>query len=139
MDIVGFSLTKILLDRKETPIKKLDIKSKIKFSSIEKQNIKFLEGKDTLKVNFEYEILYSPDLAQISFKGHLLFASNPKEAEEILDEWNKNKKIKKEVQLKIYNFVFMKCNLKALHFEEEFNLPPHINLPQIRIESKESK
>ena len=57
----------------------------------------------------------------------------------ILKEWDKTKTLKKEIQLYIYNFVFTKCNIKALHFEEEFNLPPHINLPQIKIEEVKKK
>jgi len=139
MAIIGFSLTKILLERKETPIRKIEVKSKLQLPSMEKQEVKLVEGRDTLKFNFEYDIEYSPELASISFKGFVLFASDPKHTEEIMKEWKKSKKINKEMQTQIYNFIFNKCNIKALQFEEDFNLPPHLQLPQIKIEDIQDK
>ena len=136
MAIIGFSLTKILLERKEAPIKKVEVKSKLHIPSMEKQDMKLIEGKDTLRFNFEYDIEYAPKLANISFKGFVLFASDPKQSEEILREWNKNQRIDKDVQLQLYNYIFNKCNIKALQLEDDFNLPPHLQLPTIKIEDK---
>ena len=139
MTIVGFSLTKILLERKETPIRKLEVKSKLQLISMERQEVKLVEGKDTLRFNFEYDIIYQPDLATISFKGYVLFVADPKYADEIMKEWKKTKAIGKELQTNVYNFIFQKCNIKALEFEDEFGLPPHIQLPQIKIEEIKEK
>jgi len=139
MAIIGFSLTKILLERKETPIRKLEVKSKLHMVSMEKQDMALIEGKDTLKFNFEYDIEYSPELANISFKGFVLFASDPKKTDEILKGFKKNHTIDKEIQTQVYNFIFTKCNIKALQLEEEFNLPPHLQLPQIKVEDIKDK
>ena len=139
MAIIGFSLTKILLERKEAPIKKLEVRSKLQIPSMEKQDIKLVEGRDTLRFNFEYDIEYSPELANISFRGFVLFASDPKQTDEIMKEWKKKQTINKEIQTQIYNFIFNKCNIKALQLEEEFNLPPHLQLPQIKIEDIKDK
>ena len=139
MAIIGFSLTKILLERKENPIRKLEVKSKLQIPSMEKQDIRLVEGRDTLRFNFEYDIEYCPELANISFKGYVLFASDPKQTDEIMKEWKKNKTINKEIQTQVYNFIFTKCNIKALQLEEEFNLPPHLQLPQIKIEDIKDK
>jgi len=137
--IVGFSLTKILLERKESPIRKIEVKSKLHMVSMEKHGVKLVEGKDTLRFNFEYDINYLPDLATISFKGYVLFVSDPKQTDELMKEWKKNKTLGKELQSAIYNFIFNKCNIKALEMEDEFNLPPHIQLPQIKLEEIKEK
>lgn len=139
MTIVGFSLTKFSLERNEIPIKKLEIKSKLHLTSMEKQDIKLVEGKDTIRFNFEFNIEYTPNLANISFKGYILFISDPKQTKEILDEWKKTKKINKELQTQVYNFIFHKCNIKALEIEEDFNLPPHLQLPSIKLEEIQDK
>ena len=139
MTIVGFSLTKLLLDRKEAVIRKVEIKSKLHLPSMEKQPVLLVQGKDTLRFNFEYDIIYEPDLATISFKGYVLFVSDHKDTEEIMKEWKKTKTVNKQLQTSIYNFIFHKCNIRALQLEDEFNLPLHISLPVIKLEEIKDK
>ena len=46
------------------------------------------------------------------------------------------KKIPEKFKEIIFNSIFRKCNLKALQFEEELNLPPHLPLPSFKIKGK---
>lgn len=136
MTIVGFTFTKIGIERKSKIPEKVEVKSKIHLKNIVKQDIKIAEGKGVLRFDFHYNIEYSPELANIDFQGHLLGVFDPKEVEEIQKLWKKNKKIDSKLKLTVYNAIFHKCNVKAFELEEDFNLPLHLKLPTIRAEEK---
>jgi len=136
MTVVGFTLSRILIERKEKIKEKVEVRSKIDLKDIIKEKIKLVESKDVLRFDFEFKIEYAPDLALIDFKGHILLLSDPKEADEIIKEWKKSKKLKSDIKLRVYNTIFHKCNIKAFELEEDFNLPLHLRLPMIKTEEK---
>jgi len=136
MSVVGFALSRILIERKEAIQGKVEIKSKLNIKDMKKENIKLAEGQDVLRFDFEYEIIYEPDLAKIDMKGHLLIMIDPKQAKELLDAWKKKSQVPEDVKLGVYNTIFHKCNIKALELEEDFNLPPHLQLPYIQSPAK---
>jgi len=131
MVVVGFSFSKIFIEKKEAIPSKVEVKSKINVDDIFKEDIKLVEKKDVLRFNFTYDIEYAPNLAKIDFTGHLLVVADPKEAEEVMKNWKKNKTIDPKIKLSVYNTIFHKCNVKAFELEEDFNLPLHLKLPQI--------
>ena len=131
MVVVGFSFSKIFIEKKEAIPSKVEVKSKINVDDIFKEDIKLVEKKDVLRFNFTYEIEYAPNLAKIDFTGHLLVVVDPKEAEEVVKNWKKNKSIDQKIKLNVYNTIFNKCNVKAFELEEDFNLPLHLRLPLI--------
>ncbi len=138
MEIVGFDLSKIFIERKNNPGSKWDVSTKIDIKDISKDDkIKVIEGKDIIKFNFEYTINYEPKLADISFTGFLLLLEDSKKTKEVLNEWSKKKEVLSEVKLQVFNVIFYKCNLKALQLETELNLPPHLQLPTIKEGQKE--
>ena len=139
MAAVGFSLSKIALERKESSIAKLEIKSSIHLSGVSKDKLKLIANKDTLKINFEYNLEYAPNLATIKFAGIILYAADPSESDNIIKEFKKSGKLGKDLQTGIYNFIFQRCNIKALQLEQELSLPAHIRLPYLSLNEKESK
>ena len=139
MTVVGFALSRILIERKEAIQGKIEVKSKLNINNMKKENIKLAEGKDVLRFDFEYGIVYEPDLAKIDMKGHLLLMVDPKQAKELLDAWKKKSQVPEDVKLGVYNTIFHKCNIKALELEEDFNLPPHLQLPYIQSQKNETK
>jgi len=138
MTIVGFSLKKILIDRKEDIKGKVEVKSKINITDISEEKVELLPDKNVLRFDFEYTITYEPNLATIDFKGHTLILEEPKKAKEIIKEWKKGKKLEEDLRVRVYNVIFQKCNLKALELEEDFNLPPHLPLPRIQSQTATS-
>ena len=46
-------------------------------------------------------------------------------------EWKKTKKFNPEISKDVLNHIFVRCNIKALTFEQEVNIPPHIVLPRL--------
>ncbi len=133
MTIIGFNLAKILLERKEGFTGKIEIKSKADVTDIKKDPMKIAEGKEALRVSFDFLISYEPDFAKVEMKGFVLLLEEPKIAKQILNDWKK-KKINNELKERVFNTILSRCNVKALALEEDLNLPPHFPLPQIKRE-----
>lgn len=125
MSIVGFNLTKIFIERKESFSGKLNIRSRIDVESIKQVDLGISKDKDTLQLNFIFEVIYEPDFAKIIFQGNVLLLEDSKKSKEVLKEWKK-KKIEDDVKDPVFNTILRKCNIKAFSLEEDLNLPIHI-------------
>jgi len=136
MQIIGFTLTKILIERKNDIKGKFKVNSKIDIKEVKEEKVSVVENKDVAKVEFEYSIIYDPNLADISFRGFVLLMGDSKEIKDFISEWKKRKIILSDLKLRIFNTIFHKCNVKAIELEEDFNLPTHIRLPFIRPEQE---
>ena len=139
MTVVGFALSKILIERKEAIKGKIEVKSKLNVKNMKKEDIKLVEGKDVLRFDFDYSISYEPDLAKVDMQGHLLLMVEPKQTKELLKAWEKKAQVPEDVKIGVYNTIFHKCNIKALELEEDFNLPPHLQLPYIQAAQPEKE
>ena len=138
MQIVGFNLTKLSIERINDIIGKFKVTSKIDVKDIKEEKVSPIEGKQIAKLDFEYNIDYEPKLAEIKFKGIMLLMGDPKEIKEIVADWKKKGNILTDLKIKIYNTIFHKCNLKALGLEDDFGLPPHIQLPRLKEDEKKT-
>ena len=136
MQIIGFTLTKISIERKEGPQGKFKVTSKIDVKEVKEEKVQLAEGKEVARAEFEYSIDYEPDIADISFRGFVLLMGEPKEIKEFIADWKKKKIMASEMKLRVFNTIFQKCNIKALELEDDFNLPPHLHLPAIKPEEK---
>ncbi len=134
MAVVGFSFSKIFVEKKEKIPDKTKVNSKINVTKVTKEDIKLIQGKDTIKFDFEFTLDYSPNLAKLEFGGHILLVEDPKEADKIVADWKKGQKLDNDLKFKLYNLIFNKCNVKAFELEEDFNLPLHLKLPQLKKE-----
>ncbi|MFC1685752.1 hypothetical protein ACFLZZ_01885 [Nanoarchaeota archaeon] len=141
MTVIGFTFSKIHVDRKATSgNQQVDVKSQISMNNVEERKISLPEGQMPLKFDFSYDIEYTPDLASIKFAGTILVALPSEKAKEILEGWKKNKTISdQETKLAVYNTIFNKCNVKAFELEEDMGLPLHLRLPQIGAENTPKK
>ena len=139
MAIVGFNFDKILIE-KTNPIKgKVQVKNNMAITDVEKQELIFGKKKEEIiKFSFEFSSKYDPEIGLISIKGHILFLQEPAEIKKIMNDWKKKKIIPQSIMAHLLNTVLMRCNIKALIFSQEVNLPPHIRLPTISPKSKAS-
>ena len=132
MRIIGFNLTKILVQKKETTKDKLQVNQNIDIKDISEEKITITEDK-ALKIKFNLVINYSDDYAKLEFEGSVLTLPEKDELKEFLESW-KNKKIPEQMRIPIFNFIMNKCNVKALYLEDEMALPFHIPMPRITSE-----
>jgi len=140
MAIFGFGFKKVLIERKafeQGPISSslnINIKEITKLKST-------IKDKEILSFEFEFAIKYiqnKKEIAILSFEGNVLYLTNNTKAEKILSDWAK-KNIEEDLKLLILNTIMTKCNLKALQFEEDLNLPLHLKLPHFKKSMKEEK
>ena len=129
MQIIGFNLTKILVEIKEKPRGKVEIKQNINIDDISKDKINISKD-EILKINFTFNVDYSPDFAKLEFKGTLILIPEKEEFKKITKTW-KDKKISDEFRVPLFNFIMNKCNIKALELEDEMALPLHVPMPRL--------
>jgi len=129
MQIIGFNLTKILVEREEKIEGKLEVKQNIDISDVSKEKIPFSEG-EAIKIKFNFTVTYDPDFAKLNLEGYLILMVDKDEIKKFLKSW-KNKKLPDETKVSLFNFIMGKCNIKALNLEDELNLPLHVPMPRI--------
>lgn len=129
MQIIGFNLTKILVEREEKINGKLEVKQNIDISNVSKEKIPFSEG-EAVKIKFNFTVTYDPDFAKLNLEGYLVLMVDKDEIKKFLKSW-KDKKLPDEAKVSLFNFIMNKCNIKALNLEDELNLPLHVPMPRI--------
>jgi hypothetical protein len=136
MRLVGFNFRKMDLEKKSDNLKYLKISAGIDISDLKevKSNL-FNSSEEIIAVSFEYTINYEKDIAVLKFYGNLLVSVESQQAKEVLKQW-KDKKMPEDFRLSVFNLIFKKSSLKALQFEEELNLPPHIPFPSFKASKK---
>jgi hypothetical protein len=137
MKIIGFVISKILVERKNSVQGKIEIKSDLNIDDIRKDEINISE-KPSLNFDFSFSLNYSPDIAKLEIKGSVITIDDKDEAKEILKEWKK-KKFTHEVRLSLFNFIMNKCNIKAIQLEDELGLPLHIPFPKLAPANQEQE
>lgn len=136
MRLIGFNFTKINMEKKSSNLKNLKVSANINILDIKKAKSEFFSSSDSLLgVTFEYSINYEKDIATLNFQGNVAVSVGSKQAKGVLEEW-KNKQLPEDFKVPLFNLILKKSSLKALQFEEEFNLPPHIPMPSFKSTSK---
>jgi len=139
MRIIGFDFTKISIEQlKDVSELKEQLKISTQIDVPELTEIKshLLKTKEELvKAKFVYGVDYNPDFAKIELEGRILISVEPKVAKEIFKQWKK-KKMPEDFRMLLFNAILKKSSLKALHLEEELNLPLHMPMPSFKKEQK---
>ncbi len=130
--VIGFSFSKIFVEKISSEFKDLKIDRNIKIESVEKIKPQALQIKeDLLEIKFKYGISYDPNVAKFEFSGNLLVTADQKVAKEFLSEW-KEKKFPERHKIVLFNIIMRKSDIKAMEIEDEMGLPLHVALPLIR-------
>jgi len=134
MPIVGFGFDKLHVERKEQFTKEDKLKNSIQIDSVKETKLKTSDKTeaDAILILFSFRLEYGK-AGDIDFKGHIIFYESEDKVKEIIDSWNKNKKMPGDFSAFIFNFILAKSNLKALELEEVVGLPLHLKLPKFRI------
>jgi hypothetical protein len=134
MAIVGFEFTKINVKRQEVAQGKINISNTVGIVDIKRNDI--VAGKNTqngIKFVFDYKSLYEPNFAKIELEGTILYLTDEKNAKEILDSWEKDKRVSKDIAEKIINTILTRCNIQSIILSNTVNLPPPVPMPKVNI------
>ena len=141
MPIVGFNLTNIQAEKKNqiNEDTKISINSKLGITDLKKEDLPTGKTKTKgLKFDFEFSLEYQPNIAKIIINGFIYFMDDSANIEELVKNWQKNKKLPVEIQQQILSMVILKTTIKALSLEQEINVPPHIPFPSVQPVPKKS-
>lgn len=134
MGVVGLQFNKIVVE-KFSPVKgKITVNNNVAVTDVEKSDLTLGASKqNAVKFHFEFKANYEPKVAVLTFNGYLTFFDKPEAVKEICDGWKKDKKIPKEVMGNVLNTILSRCNVEAMIFAREVNLPPPIPLPKVQV------
>ena len=134
MPVVGLSFNKIVIE-KYGPVKgKIQVNNNVTLKDVEKTDLSIGTSKQgAVKFHFEFTAKYEPKLADMTILGFVTFMEKPEAITDMLEQWKKEKKLPKEVMSSVLNTIFSRCNVEALLFSREVNLPPPIPLPKVQI------
>ena len=145
MRIIGFNFTKVGAERFSGKAMGSDRSTNIEFQNIEKEeNNLAKDDSEMLKVSFKFSVIYGEkdkkdsSSAEVALSGFIILMANKEESEELQKAWKK-KELSSSFRVPIFNFILKKCSIRALQLEDELNLPLHIPMPQLKIESAKEK
>ena len=131
---MGFNFNKMSVEKNSSDFKGVKIKNSIDIGSVELVKTDLINTKEQLiGVGFKFGVEFWEKIANINLEGVVLLSLGQKEAKKTIEDW-KNKNLIEEFKLPIINFILRKSNIKALELGEDFNLPPHIQLPSLKKE-----
>ncbi len=132
--IIGFNLSKVNIERKEVSSKaNIETKNNVKIEDVQERSLAPLTKERSLAFSFTFKVLYEPQFASLEMVGEVTYMTDEEQMKEILEEWKTNKKVKPSISINVMNYILTKCNIRALQFEQELNLPPHIPFPRVTV------
>lgn len=130
MPIVGFNFTKINGEKKGKFTVDKKIKSDLKISNIDKEQLDIGSSDEIAKFDFEFIVDYESTGSMV-LGGNVLYMDDPKKIKTMIEDWKKKKKMPEDVMNQILNTVLFRCNIKALNVSQDLGLPPHFRLPRV--------
>ena|SRR3989344_2461549 len=137
MPIVGFSFDKIAVEKKNSIKGKINISSDIKIEGVEESKLSI--DKPCLKINFNFDVKYEPNIGHIILGGHIFYLESADKIKTIVKDWKSTKKLPETMSLDILNTILTKCNIESLILSEKINLPPQIPLTRMVPKKAEPK
>ena len=131
MTVIGFSFTKMLVEKKNPVKGKVSINNNVGIKNLEETKLNINTKRKALKLEFEFTSSYEPNIGKILLSGEVIYLVDKDKASDAVKNWKKNKKLEKDMMTKVLNNVLAKCNVQALILSERMNLPPPIPLPRV--------
>jgi len=135
MAIVGFRITELNAKNNEKAASNIEVKSTPKITDIEEIKLSNLEN--VLKILFDFETKYDPNVGNIKISGYALYQSD--DAKKILDSWKKSKALSAKLAENFLNFILRKCLIKITYLADELNLPPVVRFPILKAKRSKEK
>src|SRR3989338_7694128 len=132
MTVAGFSYTKISVERKGNIQKGTEIKNNVLITDLKESILKMgKEEKTSLVVGFTFSVDYG-SAGKLEFLGNVVVIDSSENTKKAVDSWKKDQKIPAEICANIYNYLLIRCNIRALQLEEDIGLPLHIRMPRLQ-------
>ena len=136
MQVIGFNLSKVSIEREEKQEGKLSISQNIGIDDVSEDNVSFSK-ENIIRIKFSYSVNYNESkFAKVELKGYVLIIPQKDEQKKLEKSW-KEKTIPDEFKVPLFNFIKSKCDIKALSLEDDMGLPLHIPFPKLMLKEKD--
>jgi len=139
MPVLGINITKIEIEKKGGVIGRVEVNLSPQIEEVRLGEIRMPTGKvNGLEVLFEYKINYRPEIANAVVKGMVFYLPPQKEQiDEVLDLWEKEKKVRPEMFAEIVNFITNEITPLLMVAAKDMKIPYHIPLPRVALKPRE--
>ncbi|MFW5865737.1 MAG: hypothetical protein ACOCU6_01450 [Nanoarchaeota archaeon] len=132
MAILNFGFTKIHVEKKNKPTKRVNVKSGLNIKDVKESSVIKGSKQRAFSIQFAFKADYQPSVGTIDLEGELLYLADEKLSKDIEQIWSEKKSLPKELALSVFNKILHHCNVEALILSKEINLPAPIQLPKIK-------
>ena len=135
MNILNINFNEINAKRENKPKGQISIKNNVKISNLEESKVGVDKSKKTLNLTFKFDTEYE-NYATISLTGVMLLLEETEKADQILNSWEKDKKLDKDNAKAILQTIMNKSLLQTIVIAKELDLPAPVKFPTITEETK---
>ncbi|MDD9954158.1 MAG: hypothetical protein OXR66_07545 [Candidatus Woesearchaeota archaeon] len=140
MNIVGFNFSKLSAERKKAVVGQVNIKNNITINDVKQAKLGMGVGQGAVSIKFVFVNEYEPDMALMKMEGEILILSEEKQTKAIMKKWKEGNKMLPEVGQMVMNQILNRCNIQALLFSKDLNLPSPVPMPRVKAqEQKKAK
>ncbi|WP_457753556.1 hypothetical protein [Thermococcus sp.] len=139
MPVLGINITKIQIEKKGGVIGRVEVNLSPQIKEVRLGELRMPTGKvNGIEILFEYKINYRPEVASAVVEGMVFYLPPQKEQiDEILDLWEKEKKVRPEVFAEVVNFITNEISPFLMIAAKDMKIPYHIPLPRVALKPKE--
>lgn len=138
MPITGFSFTKFGVEKKPLLSKQVSVTNDLTLGKVEFFEKNELNRSDIVRFNFNFDVKYG-DIGDINLKGYVMWSDTLEKMKEVVSTWEKDKAVPAVLLQQILNAALVKCNVKALELAQDVGLPPHFDLPKLKVNLPDQK
>lgn len=136
MPIIKTELYKITAERKlAAENAKVNISNNISIKDVLSTDLD-KDGKKMIKFNFSFECKYTPEIGNIILEGQVFFVEEAKLVKEIMESWEKDKRVPAAVMEQVLNVALHKGNIQAIKAADEVSLPSPLPMPTVSSKKK---
>lgn len=129
MPIIGFNFTRTNIEKYKQPTKAEKITNIMKILDVVREKNGPLS---IVKFIFEFQVKYG-DFGDADVAGEVVYTDKSEVLDTIVKGYVDSKQIDPKVRTMIYNAIFYRSNIKILSLSECVGLPPHFQIPSIKV------
>ncbi|MEK6959626.1 MAG: hypothetical protein AABX47_00495 [Nanoarchaeota archaeon] len=137
MPVVGFTFTKMHVEKTEAPVTNVKLNTNMGITGVERVPLTLGASKEeALKLNFNFSSAFEPKLGLVQLDGFLLYIDSKDALGSIEKTWKKDKKLPKDLNNQLLNHIHGKCAIQSVTLTKDIGLPPPIPLPRLSFDEK---
>jgi hypothetical protein len=134
MTVIGFNFKKITAEKTELVVPKVQVANNVVIKKVQEVAIPMgKEKQSALSFIYEFTTKYEPNVGSVIIEGEVIYLASKELFDKTMKEWQKGKKIDKDLLTPILNTILAKCTIQCLIMSQDLNLPAPMQLPRVTV------